>query len=168
MQPPSSKPVHEQLKEEYLRSTWFRLNLPEPRVGDMDCPAIVEDHWPRGQSCYIVFVTNEGPRHYGCIEERCMAFSAKTIEAALRHQRAYHFGHNPFICTPSSGHLWYVLVSLVYTSGTVPLSVQVSRACLCGHYHRIQLAPCILTHSCSGKRFYSRKDLARHQSRYHG
>jgi hypothetical protein len=159
MQPPS-KPIHEQLKEKYLSSTWFRFNVLEPRIGDMDCPAIVEEHGPRGQSCYIVFVTNRGPHHYGCIEERCISFSAKTIEAALRHQRAYHFGHNPFICIPSSGERWYVFILLVYASGICPCS---SLACV----HRIQLTPCVLTHSCSGKRFYSRKDLVRHQARCH-
>ena len=111
MQPPSAESVHEQLKKEYLDSTWFRFNVVEPRIGDMDCPALAEDHGPRGQSCYIVFVTNRSPSDFGCIEERCIAFSVETIEAALRHQRAYHFGHNPFMCIPSSGELWYVFIS---------------------------------------------------------
>ena len=111
MQPPSAESVHEQLKKEYLNSNWFRFNVVEPRIGDMDCPALAEDHGPRGQSCYIVFVTNRSPSDFGCIEERCIAFSVETIEAALRHQRAYHFGHNPFMCIPSSGELWYVFIS---------------------------------------------------------
>ena len=132
MQSPSAKPVQEQLKEEYLNSTWFRFNVVEPQIGNMDCSALAEDHGPRGQSCYIVFVTNRGPGDFGCIEERCLAFSAKTIEAALRHQRAHHFGHNPFICIPSSGDIWYVSTLLVYTSGTVPRS----ESPCCGHFRR--------------------------------
>ena len=127
MRPPSSKSVHEQLKEEYLGSTWFRFNLVEPRIGDMDCPAVVEEHWPRGQSCYIVFVTSRGPAHFGCIEERCLGFSTRTIESALRHQRAYHFGHNPFMCIPTSGELWYVFISLYTPTAPFP---GLSRTCI--------------------------------------
>src|SRR5258706_9646551 len=46
---PSAGSVQEQLKEEYLNSTWFRFNVVEPRIGDMDCSALAEDHGPRGQ-----------------------------------------------------------------------------------------------------------------------
>jgi len=114
MPPSRVKRNLEQLKEEYLNSSWFRFNVVEPRIGDIECLALAEEYGPRGQSCYIVFVTNRGSGNYGCIEDHCVAFSAKTVEAALRHQRAYHFGHNPFICIPNSGALWYVFLIGVY------------------------------------------------------
>jgi len=52
MQP---KTDFEQLKENYLNSSWFYLNTTEPRIGDPDFPALAEEHGPRGQSCYILY-----------------------------------------------------------------------------------------------------------------
>jgi hypothetical protein len=105
----------EQLKEKYLDSSWLRRNVPEPRIGDIDCPADAEEYGLRGQSCYTIFVTNRGSGDFGCIEEGCVTFSAKSRESALRHQRDYHFGHKPFVCTPSNGVAWFVVTSLIYT-----------------------------------------------------
>jgi len=158
MHPPSAKPVLEQLKEKYLNSSWFCFNIVEPRIGDPDCPALADEQGLRGQSCYIVFVINRGPRNFGCIEEGCMAFSIKTVEAALRHQRAYHFGHNPFVCFPNSGELWCVSLSL--STPTVASSWFESRSCSI-------LRSDSPSNFYSGKRFYCCNDLKRHQARCH-
>jgi hypothetical protein len=42
-------------------------------------------------------VTNRDSGGFACIGECCMAFFANTVEAALRLQRANHFGHSPLV-----------------------------------------------------------------------
>lgn len=122
MRPPSAKAELEQIREEYLDSTWYRFNAVEPPIGSIDSSPLTEGRGPRGRSCYIVFVTNLYPGGYGCVEEACAGFSAKTVEAALRHQRAHHFGHAPFLCIPTSGEIWYVLTSFLSLKGPMSSS----------------------------------------------
>jgi hypothetical protein len=74
------EPGLELLKEAYSDSNWIRLNVIEPLIGDIDCPALTKEHARQGESCYIVFVTNQDSGNFGCIEESCKAFSTKTIE----------------------------------------------------------------------------------------
>ena len=122
MRPPSAEAEFKQIREEYLESTWYRFNTVEPPIGSIDCSPLAEGRGPKGRSCYFVFVTELHPRGYGCVEEACAGFSATTVEAALRHQRAHHFGHAPFLCIPTNGEIWYVLISFLSLNGAMSSS----------------------------------------------
>ena len=98
-------------------SAWLRDNDPEPRIGHPDCPAGASQYGLRGESVYTVFVTLQNDGTYGCKDEACRAYSTQSLDAAVRHQRSYHFDHLPYACVPASGT--YLLSPLIRYAGRI-------------------------------------------------
>ena len=91
-------------------SDWLRNNELEPSIGERNCPAEADPYGTRGLSVYTAFIKNQDADTYGCKYEPCRAYSTRNMEEAIRHQRHHHFDHSPFVCVPTSGNTWYVLV----------------------------------------------------------
>jgi hypothetical protein len=86
------------LKETYLRSPWVVESLPEPCIGDIDCPTLAGKYAERGRSCFAVFVYRQNGR-YCCLHERCYQEGVgqgpafHSMKEAIRHQKRYHFSY---------------------------------------------------------------------------
>ena len=89
-------------------SDWLRYNDPEPRIGNPNCPAEADQFGIRGESVFTAFVEDQNNGTYGCKYEPCHAYSTRSLEEAVRHQRHHHFNHSPYACVPTSGNTWYV------------------------------------------------------------
>lgn len=109
-----SHPDFDRLERYILDSRWLANNDFEPIVGHPDCLAVADKYSARGVSCYSVFVRSCGSGTFGCAYDRCYRTEFRTVDGALRHLRSYHFNHRPFVCTPSSGKIWYVQAILRY------------------------------------------------------
>ena len=96
------------LEKKINASAWLRHNNPEPCIGDHDCPAEAEGYGGRGQSIYTAFVKIQGDDIYGCKYDACHAYSIRSFDEAVRHQRYHHFNHSPFVCEPISGNIWCI------------------------------------------------------------
>jgi hypothetical protein len=112
-------------------SDWLANDDHEPRVGDFECPELVQKYAVRGQSIYTPLVTKKGSGFYGCIYGPCYAFFTTNLEDAIRHLRHHHFGHSPFVCIPPNGGTWYVshcplLYSLPHTRRKTNLALTYS------------------------------------------
>jgi len=83
-------------------SSWLKLNVYEPLVGSPDSSPLVDKYGVRGLSCYSSLVEGRDDGTFGCRQERCMHFSAKTMEGAIKHQRA-HYDHRPYKCDEFTG-----------------------------------------------------------------
>ena len=93
----------EHLERIFYTSPWLLDNVPEPLIGDLDCPT---QHGIRGRSCYTAFVLINDDDTFACQFESCYGFRIESLEGAIRHQRCHHFNHAPFKCIPASGALW--------------------------------------------------------------
>ena len=95
----------------YLRkASWLQQNCHEPLIGNPNCPRLL--YGERGRLCFSAFVHTRGIRTYGYRHEACFqedeegGFSTRSFKDAIRHQRYYHFYHQPFLCVPSNGTQW--------------------------------------------------------------
>ena len=104
----------QELEKTINASAWLRDNDPEPRIGNPNCPAEADECGVRGESVYTAFVKQQDDGTYGCKYEACRAYSTRTLDDAVRHQRHHHFNHSPFACVPASGNTWYVSSSSTY------------------------------------------------------
>ena len=102
----------QKLKEIIKASDWLRNNELEPRIGDANCPAEADPYGIRGLSVYTAFVRNQNGDAYGCNYELCGAYSTRTMEQAVRHQRIHHFDHSPYLCLAATWNAWYITVFL--------------------------------------------------------
>lgn len=96
------------LEKTYKESSWFRGNRHEPIVGDPDCPYLAQTYGLSRRSCLTVFVDVHDAAGHKCRFERCLSFTFKHLDEALKHLRQHHFGNRPFVCLPESGATWYV------------------------------------------------------------
>jgi len=88
-------------------SPWLEADAHEPLVGSQDSSPLVDKYGVRGLSCYSALVeTPRDDRTFGCRQERCMHFSARSMEAAITHQRAHHYDHRPHKCSDVTGLQW--------------------------------------------------------------
>jgi hypothetical protein len=130
-----------QLEEKIITLPWYAANTIEPTCGSPDCPYPADLYGVCGMSCYTAFVVAKPNDTFGCWREECAAYSTPKLDDAVKHQRANHFNHKPFLCAPANGTS---LVSLGW--------------------------PClarVLTLSGSNKRFFSLTDLKNHRRRCH-
>ena len=100
----------QKLEKVINESAWLRANAPEPRIGDSDCPAEADSYGARGMSVYTAFIETQDGYTYTCKYEPCRAYSTRSMDEAVRHQRHHHFDHKPYLCVPASGNTWYVSV----------------------------------------------------------
>ena len=100
----------QKLEEIINMSAWLRDGELEPCIGERNCPAEADPYGIRGLSVYTAFVKNQHGDAYGCKYERCRAYSTRSMEEAVRHQRHHHFNHSPYLCVPANGGMWYVSV----------------------------------------------------------
>ena len=87
-------------------SLWLDANAKEPVVGSQDSSRLVDQYGVRGLSCYSALVERRDDGSFGCRQERCMHFSARTMEGAITHQRANHYDHRPYKCSDVTGLRW--------------------------------------------------------------
>src|SRR5258706_5642327 len=80
-------------------SSWVEANAPEPLVGSQESSQLVDQYGIRGLSCYSALVERRDDGTFGCRQERCMHFSAGTMEGAITHQRVHHYYHRPYKCS---------------------------------------------------------------------
>jgi hypothetical protein len=90
------------------KSDYVVNNRLEPNVGDAGTPQLADKYGTRGQSIFTVFLKNKDDGAYGCKFERCLAYSTRNLDQAIRHIRHHHFNHFPFPCVPLNGNHWYV------------------------------------------------------------
>ena len=117
--PPGQPNMHPELQSIEMAinaSAWLAYNAPEPLIGGFDCPHLAERWGLRGISVYAVFVEARPDNTYGCRQNRCRSYIARSLERAIQHQRYYHFNHSPFVCIPSNGTLWFVSSSMLSSS----------------------------------------------------
>ena len=96
----------------FQKSDWLRNNELEPRIGDANCPTEADPYGIRGLSVYTAFVKNQNGDTYGCNHELCNAYSTRSMEEAIRHQRIHHFDHSPYVCLAATWNAWYISVFL--------------------------------------------------------
>jgi len=86
-------------------SDFFRLQFPEPIVGDalMRYPSIIDVYGLKGQSIYTAFFDHLDMETFHCWE--CGHTIDEDLEAAIVHQRTMHFRHEPYRCHGLDG-LW--------------------------------------------------------------
>jgi hypothetical protein len=102
-----------QLEQEIISSPWYAANALEPTCGTPGCPYAADRYGICGMSCYTPFVDTKPNGTFGCWREECSAYSTQKREDAVKHQRANHFNHRPFLCTPTNGTVWSVALSTV-------------------------------------------------------
>ena len=100
----------QKLEKVINESAWLRANHLEPSIGDRNCPAEADPYGARGMSVYTAFIETQDGDTYKCKHEPCHAYSTRSMDEAVRHQRHHHFYHAPFMCVPASGNIWYVSV----------------------------------------------------------
>jgi len=113
------------LEQECDRSLWLAQNVLEPRLGDHNCPKLADSRGIRGMSLYTAFVRSRSDRTYGCHFEPCSSYYTPSLEESIRHQRDYHFNHQPFVCLPASGKPWYALLLFSVTTHSKSHSITV-------------------------------------------
>jgi len=95
-----------ELEQSIISSPWYAANSPEPTCESPNSPYHADLYGIRGLSCYTAFVDTNPNGTFGCWYEECSRYSARRLEDALRHQRANHFNHKPFLCVPTNGAAW--------------------------------------------------------------
>ena len=95
-----------ELEQSIIYSPWYAANSLEPICGSPNSPYHAGFYGIRGLSCYTAFVDTNPNGTFGCWYEECPRYSARRLEDALRHQRANHFNHKPFLCVPTNGAAW--------------------------------------------------------------
>ncbi|SRR5258706_4324701 len=95
-----------QLEQSIISSPWHAANTLEPTCGSPDCPYHADRYGIRGMSCYTAFVDTKPDDTFGCWYEECSRYSVRRLEDAVKHQRANHFNHKPFLCIPANGTAW--------------------------------------------------------------
>jgi len=88
-----------------LESDFLRLQLLEPTVGyaPMSYPSTIDDYGLQGQSIYTAFFDHLDMETFVCWE--CGHTVEEDLEAAIAHQRAVHFQHEPYRCHVLNG-MW--------------------------------------------------------------
>jgi hypothetical protein len=94
------------LEGSYRNALWFRSDAYEPLIGDQDCPHLAQTYGLLRRSCLTVFLDAQSDSNVKCRFERCFAFTFNTVDNALKHLRAHHFGNRPFVCLPTNGTTW--------------------------------------------------------------
>jgi hypothetical protein len=94
------------LEAAYKESTWLRHSSLEPLVGDQNCPHLAQTYGLHRRSCLTVFVDVGDDTSYKCRFERCLVFTFKDLNTALKHLRQHHFGNRAFVCLPTNGTTW--------------------------------------------------------------
>ena len=95
-----------QLEQDIISSPWHAANALEPTCGSLNCPYRADLYGIRGLSCYTAFVDTKPDGTFGCWYEECSRYSVRRLEDAVKHLRANHFNHKPFLCVPTNGTPW--------------------------------------------------------------
>ena len=94
--------IHQWIKGRH----WLKVNTHEPLVGSQDSSPLVDEYGIRGFSCYSSLVERKDDGTFGCRRERCVHFSARSMEGAITHQRTHHYNHKPYKCSDVTGVRW--------------------------------------------------------------
>jgi hypothetical protein len=95
-----------ELERQILSSPSHAANALEPPCGSPDCPYLADCYGIRGMSWYTAFTIAKPDGTFGCWRAECSAYSARKLDDAVKHQRAQHFNHKPFLCVPTNGTVW--------------------------------------------------------------
>ena len=90
----------------YRNSSWLIHDLPEPLIGDQDCPYLAQRYGLPRRSCLTAFLNVQSDGSVKCRFERCFAFTFSAVDHGLKHLRDHHFGNRPFVCLPENGRIW--------------------------------------------------------------
>jgi hypothetical protein len=94
------------LEEIYKNAPWLIHDLPEPLIGDQDCPYLAQEYGLPRRSCLTAFLDAQSDGSVKCRFERCFAFTFCTVDNGLKHLRDHHFGNRPYVCIPENGRAW--------------------------------------------------------------
>jgi hypothetical protein len=94
------------LEEIYKDAPWLIRDLPEPLIGDQDCPYLAQKYGLPRRSCLTAFLDAQSNGSAKCRFERCLAFTFCTVDYGVKHLRDHHFGNRPYVCIPENGRTW--------------------------------------------------------------